>query len=137
MSKCDDQPNMDLINMVQRARMAHDKQARPSDVAAVYWIEARCQGENCQQPTPRAGQWVLDLDASQVDAAWAQIKAATEAGQLGYKSKVSTASRRQGDPNSRTLAVRTADADDSADVERVRQVLNTLGLPGEWRYERG
>jgi hypothetical protein len=130
----DDQPDLDLIQRVQRARRQHDEAAKPSDVSAVYWIEARC--DTCQGPTPRAGQWVLDIHKKHVDALWAKLKAATEAGDLGYKSKVSTASRKQGDRDSRTLAVRTYNADDADDVARIRAGLDDLGLTGQWRYER-
>ncbi len=47
----DDSPNLDLIRMVQQARMAHDAQAKPSQVAAVYWIEAKPLAEDSPAPT--------------------------------------------------------------------------------------
>ena len=34
-----DNPDLDLIGMVQRARMALDAETQPSQVSAVYWIE--------------------------------------------------------------------------------------------------
>ena len=46
--------DLDLIQMVQNARMLHDASAKPSQIKAVYWIEAKC--ESCQLPTPR--KWV-------------------------------------------------------------------------------
>ena len=128
----EDKPNLDLIQMVQQARMQHDADAKPSDVAAVYWIECKYDG---QAPTPRTGQWILETDHQAVDAHWETIKTATTAGKLGYKSKVSTSSRNLQNANARTLMVKTADADDMADVNRVHDVLQTL-LPGKWRYER-
>jgi hypothetical protein len=130
------QPDLDLIQMVQRARMQHDADARPSQTAGVYWIEAKCEQPDCAPPTPRAGQWVYDTTAAEVDALWDTVKAATRAGQLGYKSKVSTASRQQGQPGSRTICARTADSDDAADVERIRAGLVDLGLGDRLRYER-
>ena len=126
---------LDLIQLVQRARMMHDAEAKPSEVAAVYWIEAKCQAETCQEPTPRAGGWVLDTTADVVDDQWETIKAATVAGKLGSKSKVTTASRSGKSNDSRTLVVRTYDRDDEADVTRVRDALSGLGLDGDWVYE--
>jgi len=35
-----DPPNLDLISMVQQARMQHDADVLPSQVGAVYWIES-------------------------------------------------------------------------------------------------
>lgn len=124
-------PNLDLIAMVQRARLAHDADATPSQVAAVYWIEVKREG---QTPTPRAGQYVIETTVSAVDALWATIRAATERGDLGYKSKVSTAPR-GGHPDSRVICVLTYDADDTADVARVGAALRAL-VGGELRYER-
>jgi hypothetical protein len=129
----DDQPNLDLISMVQRARMAHDAEAQPSQVAAVYWIEAKRQdgseGEGAD-PTPRDGYWLIRTTLAEVDAQWARIKAATEAGTLGYKSKVATASR--ANPDARVIHVMTYDADDAADVERVSEALRDLGFEAEY-----
>lgn len=128
----DEKPNLDLIQMVQRARMQHDAEATPSQIDAIYWIEAKHESAT---PTPRAGQWVTDVPPDVVDAVWARIKAATHAGELGYKSKVSTA-KREGAPAHR-LCARTVDADDAADVQRVRDALEKL-FPGvTWEYERG
>ncbi len=129
-----DQPNMDLIQMVQRARMQHDSQARPSEMSAVYWLEFK--HESAPPPTSRAGQWVIDIPAQQADSVWQAVKDATARGELGYKSKLATISR-TGTPEMRTLAIRTIDADDSADVARVRAGLDALGLGAGWDYERG
>jgi hypothetical protein len=128
-----DKPNLDLIAMVQRARLAHDANATPSQVAAVYWIEVKRGGDG-PMPTSRAGQYVIETTVSAVDVLWATIKAATERGELGYKSKVSTASR-GGQPDKRTICVLTYDADDSADVARVGHALQML-VGVEIRYER-
>ena len=131
----DTRTDMDLINMVQQARMMFDSQTKPSDVTAVYWIEVKCQGDDCQKPTARAGQWVLDIDATDADAAWDAIKTATEAGELGYKSKISTASRSGKGATSRTIAVRTYDSADAADKQQILKALQGLKLGDDWRYE--
>jgi hypothetical protein len=136
----DEQPDLDLIQLVQRARMAHDAAATPSQVSAVYWLEAKPEGAAAadqRPPTPRAGRFVIETTVDQIDALWARIKAATQAGQLGYKSKVSTASRRAGTGGAdRVIYVLTADAEDRADVERVRAALIALGMPEPLVYAR-
>lgn len=118
--------NLDLIQMVQRARMAHDREARPSQVAGVYWIEAKRLGDG-PAPTPNAGRFIIQTTLDDVDALWATVKAATEAGQLGYKSKVST-SAREGRVNSRLIYVLTYDAGDRDDVARVEAALRALDI---------
>ncbi|MBC8100899.1 MAG: DUF1917 domain-containing protein [Armatimonadetes bacterium] len=131
-------PDLDLIQMVQRARMLHDADAQPSQVTAVYWIEAKPEAKptvTTPPPTTRAGEWVIETDVTQVDALWAAVKAATLAGTLGYKAKVSTSSRTD-DTAHRIVIVRTPDADDTADVERVRAALVALGITSALRYVR-
>lgn len=123
----DDFPNLDLIRMVQQARMAHDAQAKPSQVAAVYWIEAKPAADDAPAPTPRAGEFVIETTADGVDAVWDKIREATQSGALGYKSKVATVSR-TGDARSRLIVVRTIDADDAHDVARVQDALAALGV---------
>ena len=131
-----DPPNMDLIQMVQRARMQHDADAKPSDVSAVYWIEAKYEGDDVKPPTPNAGQWMVDIPVDAADTAWEQIKAATVTGQLGYKSKVSTAARSGAKTATRTLIVRVHAASDAAEVQRIKAALDGMTMPGEWRFER-
>jgi len=118
--------NLDLIEMVQRARMLHDQSARPSDYSAVYWIEAKREAGGYPAPTAKAGEWRAMLPAADVDAIWERVKALTARGELGYKSKVST----QGAANrdERLLCARTYDAGDRADVKRIGEALRTLGL---------
>lgn len=123
------QPDLDLINMVQNARMLNDETARPSDYAAVYWIESKRKQGDYPAPTPNTGEWRVKLTVENVDAVWKQVKQATEAGKLGYKSKVSTRpAAGQAHPDQRLLAVRTYSADDTADVERIKAELESMGL---------
>lgn len=128
MSQDEQSPDLDLIQMVQRARMLHDKSARPSDYTSVYWIEAKQQSGDTPAPTANAGEWRVTLLAAEVDAVWEQVKALTERGELGYKSKVSTQGLASRDE--RVLCARTYDAGDRADVERVGAALRALGLSG-------
>jgi hypothetical protein len=126
--------NLDLIRMVQQARMMHDKEAIPSKMTGIYWIECKREESDYPEMTPRTGEWRILTTLAEVDAIWLKIKAATEAGKLGYKSKVSTIST-DGEPSHRLICVRTYDADDSADVERVRFSLEDLGFTG-MTYQR-
>ncbi|MCA9914359.1 MAG: DUF1917 domain-containing protein [Anaerolineae bacterium] len=138
MSDKSDKPDLDLIQMVQNARMMHDDEAQPSQVPGVYWIEAKRQPGEYPEPTSRMGEWRVHTTVDVVDEIWAKIKQATQAGHLGYKSKVSTtAAQGQGHRDQRLICVRTYDADDSADVDRVRQALLKLGIaPDTMHYER-
>jgi len=123
------QPNLDLINMVQNARMMNDETARPSDYAAVYWIEAKRKHGDYPAPTPNTGEWRIKLTVENVDAVWEKVKQATVEGKLGYKSKVSTRpAGGQADPDERLLAVRTYSAEDAEDVARIKAELEAMGL---------
>lgn len=123
--------NLDLIQKVQNARMLHDAAARPSALAAVYWIEAKPRHGEIRAPTATAGEWRISLTVAKVDSVWERVKALTVAGKLGYKSKVSTApASGQADPDERLLCVRTYDARDANDVERVGRALRDIGLSG-------
>ena len=128
----DNQPNdlnLDLIQKVQSARMLHDATARPSELAAVYWIEAKRREGDYPAPTAKAGEWRIGLTVQNVDRIWERVKALTVAGKLGYKSKVSTApATGQADPDARLLCVRTYDVRDQADVARVKAALLGIGL---------
>jgi hypothetical protein len=122
--------NLDLIRMVQQARLAHDADAMPSQISSVYWIEVKREGDG-PGPTPRIGAFEIRTTLADVDRLWVMIREATRDGRLGYKSKVSTAARAgSGDPNERVIVVLTADIDDAADVERVRATLAGLAMPG-------
>ena len=124
-----EEPNLDLIQMVQNARMLHDATARPSELTAVYWIEAKRPEGSFPAPTAKAGEWRIGLTVKNVDSVWERVKAMTLAGNLGYKSKVSTRpAAGQADPDERLLCVRTYDARDREDVARVQSALLEIGL---------
>ena len=56
-----DELNLDLIQMVQNARMLHDESAVPSTLPAVYWIEAKRPPGDCPAPTAYAGRMARPL----------------------------------------------------------------------------
>lgn len=120
-----------LINRVQQARRAHDAQVRPSQISGVYWIDAHAP-QAVPGPTARAGAWVARVPLAQVDAFWQRIKAETEAGKLGYKARIATASR-DAQPV-RLVHVMVADSADQALVARVHTALQALSLPLIWEY---
>lgn len=126
-------PNLDLIQMVQAARLAHDAEVLPSQVHGVYWLEVKRETPG-PDPASRAGVWVIETTAAEADALWIAVRAATRDGRLGYKAKAATAARTGGDQ--REIHAATVDADDAADVERVRVALLALGVTGALRYER-
>ena len=128
-------PNLDLIQMVQRARMMHDREAVPSSMNVIYWIESKPL-TSAPTLTPRAGEWLIETTTAEVDDLWAKIRQATEEGRLGYKSKVSTSpTKGQADASARLIVVRTYDADDLADMARIEAALHELGMTN-LRYER-
>ena len=77
--------NLDLIQMVQRARMLHDESAVPSAMAAVYWIEAKRRQGDFPAATANAGEWRVKLRVDTVDEVWERVKALTLAGELGLQ----------------------------------------------------
>ena len=129
-------PDLDLIQMVQKARMLHDNEAIPSQVSAVYWIECKRQGDG-PAPTARSGEFRMTTRVQDVDELWSRIKAATESGELGYKAKVATrpAADKQ-HPDARLICIRTYDADDSSDIARIEAKLRDLGIDGDIPYVR-
>ena len=109
--------------------MQHDAAVQPSQVSAVYWIEAKDASGRTPPPTPRSGQWLIRVNVTEVDEVWARVKQATEAGELGYKAKVSTAPvPGERDPRARLICVCTYDSHDAAEVERVGTALRALDM---------
>jgi len=128
-------PDLDLIHMVQQARMMHDREAVPSNMSVNYWIESKPLIP-VPDVTARAGEWLIKTTSYEVDELWAKIRQATEAGLLGYKSKVSTSpAKGQTQATDRLIVVRTYDADDSADTLRIQTVLREIGVTA-MTYER-
>lgn len=103
---------------------------RPSSETGVMWIHAR--GARIPRAASRGGcgKWLCFVSRPDVDEAWDKILHALVDGRLGHAAKVSTAM-----PNplakrgkSHVICVYTDDADDEADVVRVREVLRELGF---------
>jgi len=77
------------------------------------------------------------VDRNGVDAVWATIKEATEAGRLGGSAKVATAKPNPyaTDPNTKVICVYTYDWTDEADVRRIRVELRALGITQKIPYK--
>ena len=109
----------------------------PSEVTEVYWLYAIRQKGTYTKPTPRSGKWLVFVDRNEVDAIWAAIKQATEAGQLGGSAKVATAKPNPyaTDPNTKVICVYTYDWTDEADVRRILNELRALGITQKIPYK--
>ena len=112
-------------------------QPKPSKVTDVYWLYAQGPPGRSLEPTGRGGKWLVFVSAKYVDATWAKIKEATEAGRLGSAAKVATARPNPNAPNprSRVICAYTYDWKDEADVRRVREELRRLGITQKIPYK--
>lgn len=98
---------------------------RPSEVQDEPWVWAHRMHGDYPLPTARSGKWLVYVDVNYVDNAWEPVRAATEAGQLGYSAKVATAYRNPHAASARAkvICVYTYDWMDEPDVMRVREEL--------------
>jgi hypothetical protein len=96
----------------------------PSKYTEDYWIRAYSQKQ--KTGTKFGGKWLLFTPKNHIDAAWAQVKDATERNLLGPESKVSTKLGEQGPDY--VICVFTKNWKNEEDVMRVRQVLRDLGF---------
>lgn len=83
------------------------------------------------------GKWLLFVKREVVDEVWARILTAVEAGLLGSQAKVSTArpNPNASNPTTHVICVYTENANDEADVMRVREQLRNLGFTGKIAYK--
>ena len=124
-----------VARQIEWARAYAD--SNPSEVTEVDWIYAQRKIGKYPAPTSRSGKWLVFRDVKNIDAMWAKIKAATEEGRLGGRSKVSTAkpSPLALDPRKKVVCVYTYDSDDVEDVMRVRRELRRLGVREKTGYK--
>jgi hypothetical protein len=109
---------------------------KPSTFMEGAWLASRNPTAPPYDPD-RGGKWLLYVDRKNVDDVWQKILTALHEGRLGPSAKVSTAvesplSRRK---NKHVICVFTVDADDEADVRRVRSELRTLGFTARLPYK--
>jgi hypothetical protein len=109
----------------------------PSRSADDYWVRAHHTTKTYPAHTERGGKWLLFVPTPDVDTHWEQVLQALDAGALGESAKVSTALKnpRETSPDKRVICVYTYDADDYADVSRVRQALRDIGYTRNLAYK--
>ena len=85
----------------------------------------------------RSGKWLLFTPIDAHDEVWSKIRAATEAGELGYAAKAATSRKNELQARSGALltCVYTYDFDDHDDVRRVLEALRKLGFVGRLSYK--
>jgi hypothetical protein len=106
-------------------------------VTHLPWIYAERRAGTYPPATGRSGKWLIFIPVQQVDDAWAAIKTATEAGELGDGAKIATMypNPLNKEPSKRVICVCTYDWTDEADVRRVRHVLRELGVNWKLPYK--
>jgi len=109
----------------------------PDDLA-LAWLQVERPPGAYPDLTERAGVWIVAVGLGNFEHAWAAIRAATEAGQLGPRARVVPAARYRL-PKAWTgpqliIEVTTYDATDEADVWRVRQAIRDLGISAALTY---
>ena len=113
------------LKRYQQSLAKSSGETKPSEAQRVYWIYAESTNKY-KKPTEYSGKWMCFIPEKYIDAAWAQIKDATERGLLGGKSKVSTLKGKRGDDY--VCCVYTYNWKDETDVMRVREELRELGF---------
>jgi hypothetical protein len=110
--------------------------ASPSTFDADLWIVAHGPGAG-PQAADAGGKWLLFVDRENIDEVWAKVRQSVEAGLLGSSAKVSTAlpNPMTRKPEKHVICVYTVDAEDEADVRRVREHLRTLGFEAPIAYK--
>ena len=122
----------------------------PSQVVEDFWIMVHAEEPLRKPPGPPSrlpkegmrrlapgGKWLLFVDRINIDEVWAKIVPAVKQGRLGHRAKVATA---RPNPNARranthVICIYTDDAEDRADVLRVREELRRLGFATPISYK--
>ncbi len=133
---------IDKDKLARASRLLHEMarrfaNANPSEVVQIPWIFAERKNGKYPADTVRTGKWLVFVDAEELDDTWRTIKAATEQGKLGSRAKSSTSLRspHARNPRTKVICVYTYDAEDEADVRRVRVELRRLGVEKKISYK--
>lgn len=110
---------------------------RPSHYTVGHYLEAA--GPQPPDGTPHPGKWLVFVSRSRIDALWQNVERAVRAGRLGHRAAVTTALPHPSapDPKKHVVFVYTRDANDPADVRRVREALRQLGVTWKIPYKSG
>ena len=112
--------------------------ASPTELPDRSWTFSFRKKGDYPKASQRDGKWLIFVPIDEVDEAWKKIRAATEEGQLGDRSRASTGTGKASfaqEPGSRVIEVYTYDSEDEKDVMRVRKKLKDLGFKSELRYK--
>ncbi|MFB7477066.1 putative phosphothreonine lyase domain-containg protein [Kitasatospora sp. NPDC056184] len=84
------------------------------------------------------GKWLWFVPLSQIDDAWAGIRAAVESNRLSFAAKAGTLANHRGstDDTRRPICIYTPDWRDIPEVERVLTRLRAMGIKDTLRYKR-
>jgi hypothetical protein len=104
----------------------------PSKYTEDYWIRAYFK-KSPGKPSKHKGKWLIFCPKKEIDAAWQQVKDATELGLLSDQSKVSTKLGEQG--KDYVIVVYTKNWKNEKDVMRVREALRELGFEKPLPYK--
>lgn len=106
----------------------------PSDCTASWWLYAESR-RKYKKATKNSGKWLCFCPPEHIDAAWEQVKDATEQGLLGGRTKCSTHKGWKGKGNDYVICVYTYDYKDTTDVMRIREELRELGFTKPMPYK--
>ena len=119
-------------------QLCNGEGVHPTKTTQMYWIVQDAPGSAPEAiEEENVGKWLIFQEPEQVDAAWAKVRNATVALELGISAKVSTA---KPNPDSRdnrkVIYIYTKDWADEPDVMRVREKLRELGFEERIGYKR-
>lgn len=111
---------------------------KPSKTFNTYWLYAIHPEYNEIKKNVNysfTGKWLIFPTLKEVDKVWKKIQKATESGELGFASKVSTMAPTRYDPNTKCICVYTTDYRNKEDVLKVREALRKLGFKNVLAYK--
>lgn len=106
----------------------------PSSTHNKPWIYARSP-HKITGDLEDAGKWLIFASLKDIDSVWNTIRVATEAGDLGIASKVSTMYPTQYDPNQKVICIYNQSYHDKDEVMRIRNELKKLGFTKKIGYK--
>jgi hypothetical protein len=109
----------------------------PMDVTDASWLWAYRQTGTYPEHGRNGGKWLVFAPIDAINSVWCTIREATERGELGATSKVSTAkpNPNANDKSEKVICVFTYDHTDEADVWRIREALRQLGITQTISYK--
>jgi hypothetical protein len=122
------------IKSAQKYRALIANELIPSKAVKTWWLYAESK-KKYKKATKRSGKWLSFHTPEFIDAAWEQVKDATELGLLGGDSKCSTKKGWKGPGNDFVICIYQYDWRDEKDVMRIRDALRELGFTKPLSYK--